>query len=229
MRERAPQEPAPGAPPPAPFVPALGVPWLTGLYDPLIRRWSAATRLRATVVAALDLRPGLRLLELGAGPGRLAIQIKRAHPEVTIDAVDIDPRMVARARRHAAGAGVEIAFRAADMTALDDAAPGGHDRVYSTMTFHHLAPAAKQRALAAARRALAPGGRFVVADFTRPRDPLQWALFAWIQQPLDGFANTRPHRDGRFEQAVRATFGEVRSAAVARTIAGTIETFVCAP
>lgn len=225
MREREPRE----AEARAPFVPALGVPWLTGLYDPLIRRWSAATRLRAQVIAALALRPGMRVLELGAGPGRLAIQIKRAHPEVTLDAVDIDPRMIARARRNAAAAGVEVAFRQADMTALADLAPGGHDRIYSTMTFHHLAPTAKQRALDAAHRALAPGGRFVVADFTRPRDPLQWALFAWIQQPLDGFANTRPHRDGRFEQAVRATFGEVHSAAVARTIAGSIETFVCAP
>jgi hypothetical protein len=66
-------------------------------------------------------------------------------------------------------------------------------------------------------------------NFNRPRDSLQWALFAWIQQPLDGFLNTRPHRDGRFEQAVRATFGQVHSAAVARTIAGTVETFVCVP
>jgi hypothetical protein len=35
--------------------------------------------------------------------------------------------------------------------------------------------------------------------------------------------------DGRFEQTVRTTFARVHSAAVARTIAGTIETFVCVP
>jgi cyclopropane fatty-acyl-phospholipid synthase-like methyltransferase len=132
--------------------------------------------------------------------------------------------MVANARRNAERAGVDVAFREGDMT---EATGGGYDRVYSTMTFHHLSPGAKQQALDAARAALGTGGTFVLADFTRPRDPLQWALFAWIQQPLDGFANTRPHRDGRFEAAVRATFDHVRSAAVARTIAGTIETFVC--
>lgn len=212
-----------------PYVPALGFHWLTAVYDPLIRGWSAAARMRTAVIAALDLRPGMRILELGAGPGRLAIQIKRAHADVAIDAVDIDTRMVASARRNAARAGVEIAFREADMTCLPGLERGSYDRVYSTMTFHHLLPAAKQRALEIARCALAVGGSFVVADFNRPRDSLQWALFAWIQQPLDGFQNTRPHRDGRFEQALRTTFGQVQSAAVARTIAGTVETFVCVP
>lgn len=208
------------------YVPALGFHWLTAIYDPLIRRWGAATRMRASVIAALDLQPGMRILELGAGPGRLAIQVKRAHPDVTIDAVDIDTRMVARAQRNASSAGVDIAFRAADMTSLQER---GYDRVYSTMTFHHLGLEAKQHALSSARQALSPDGKFVIADFTRPRDALQWALFAWIQQPLDGFANTRPHRDGRFERAIHAAFTRVRSTAVARTIAGTIETFVCEP
>ena len=97
------------------------------------------------------------------------------------------------------------------------------------MTFHHLLPDAKRQALAAARRVLAPSGSFVVADFSRPLDPIQWALFSWIQQPLDGFQNTRPHRDGHFEQALRDTFGQVRSTDVRRTVAGTVETFHCSP
>ena len=209
------------------FVPALGMHWLTAAYDPLIRCWSAASRMRRVVIDTLDLQPGMRILELGAGPGRLAIQIKRSHPQVDVDAIDIDARMVARARRNAAAAGVDVAFRAADMTCLTDGAR--YDRVYSTMTFHHLLPEAKDAALSVARSALAPGGSFVVADFGRPRDPLQWALFSWIQQPLDGFRNTRPHRDGGFERALCGAFADVRSAAVWRTVAGTIEAFVCTP
>ncbi len=211
------------------FVPALGFHWLTALYDPLIRRWAAATRIRASVVDALALEPGMRILELGAGPGRLAIQIKRAHPEVTVDAIDIDGRMIARARQNAEHANVDITFREADMTSHAHVDARGYDRVYSTMTFHHLAPVGKDRALATAHHALDDAGHMVVADFSRPRDPLQWALFAWIQQPLDGFTNTRPHRDGRFERALRTAFPDVQSSAVWRTIAGTIETFVCRP
>lgn len=209
------------------FVPALGFHWLTRLYDPLIRGWSAARKLRASVIDALELQPGMRLLELGAGPGRLAIQIKRQHPAVTIDTVDADGSMVARAHRNAAKAGLEIGVHEGDMTRLPEL--GTFDRVYSTMTFHHLSPEAKTAALTEARRVLRPGGSFVVGDFGRPRDPLQWALFAWIQQPLDGFRNTRPHRDGRYERAVRDAFGQVRSAAAWRSIAGTLEVFVCTP
>ena len=207
------------------FIPALRFHWLTALYDPLIRAWSAASRMRASVIDALELRPGMRLLELGCGPGRLAIEIKRASPSVTIDAVDIDASMIARARRNAAE--LDIAFHRADITALPDL--GTFDRVYSTMVFHHLSPSAKHEALATARRVLRPGGTFVVGDFGRPRDALQHALFSWIQQPLDGFENTSPHRDGRYEHAVRSTFSTVHSAAVWRTVAGTLELFVCSP
>jgi ubiquinone/menaquinone biosynthesis C-methylase UbiE len=209
------------------FVPALGFHWLTALYDPLIRGWSAAARLRASVIDALDLQPGMRLLELGAGPGRLAIEIKRRHPTVAIDAVDIDASMVARARGNAFAAGVELAVHEADMTRLPEL--GSFDRVYSTMVFHHLQPDEKQAAFTAARRVLRPGGYFVVGDFGMPMDPLQWALFSWIQQPLDGFRNTSPHRDGRYERALRGTFEQARRTTVLRTIAGTIEVFVCAP
>ncbi len=207
------------------FVPALGFHWLTALYDPLIRSWSAAASLRAKVIDSLDLRPGMRLLELGAGPGRLAIEIKRRHPTVAVEAVDIDASMVARAQRNALAAGVDITLHQADMTRLPEL--GTYDRVCSTMVFHHLQPHEKQAALAAARSVLRPGGHFVVGDFGTPRDVLQWALFSWVQQPLDGFRNTSPHRDGRYERAVRDTFEQVRSVAVLRTIAGTIEVFVC--
>jgi len=211
---------------PRPYVPALGFHRLTGLYDPLIRGWSAAAKMRRSVIDALALAPGMRLLELGAGPGRLAIQIKQRHPEVAIDALDIDASMIARGQRNATAAGVDVRFHAGDMTALGEH-HGPYDRVYSTMTFHHLCPASKHRALASARRVLRAGGSFVVADFSRPRDVLQHALFRFIQQPLDGYVNTQPHRDGRYERAVRDTFATVHSAAVWKTVAGTIEMFVC--
>ena len=207
------------------FVPALGFHRLTALYDPLIRAWGAMSRMRSSVIDALDLRPGLRLLELGSGSGRLAIEIKRRHPEVTIDAVDADLSMVTRAKRNAARAGVSISFHEGCMTRLPEL--GTFDRIYSTMVFHHLLPAAKQEALTDAKRVLRPDGSFVVADFGRPRDALQLALFSLVQQPLDGYANTAPHRDGRYESAVRGTFSSVRSAAVWRTAAGTLELFVC--
>lgn len=208
------------------FVPALRFHALSRIYDPFMERWTAASRMRATVIAALDLRPGLQLLELGCGPGRLAIEIKRRHPDVTIDAVDADPVMVEQARQNAATAAVDIEVREADVTRLPDT--GRYDRIYSTLVFHHLLMDGKHAALASARRMLNPGGRFVVADFVRPQGPVQ-AVLTYLVWPLDGIPNTSPHRDGRFERALEATFAKARLVATWRTVFGTLGAFICEP
>ncbi len=206
------------------YVPALRFHWLTRLYDPLMERWLAATRMRAAVIDAMVLSPGLRVLELGCGPGRLAVQIKQAYPDVAIDAVDADPAMAASARDLARAARADISFYRADITQLPLAGP--YDRVYSTLVFHHLLPDRKERALEEVSRVLRPGGWFVIADFGVPRGTVQWLLSSIIH-PLDGIPNTAPHRDGRFERLLRVSFARVRSEAVWRTVFGTIELFVC--
>lgn len=208
------------------YIPALRFHALTRLYDPLIERLMAMARVRAAVIGALDLRAGLRLLELGSGPGRLAIEIKQRHPSVDIDAVDADPAMVEQARRKAQAAGVTIDVIEGDITKLPDL--GRYDRIYSTLVFHHLKPDGKRRALMKIRELLSPQGCFVIADFGRPRGGLQWLLSAAIH-PLDGIENTAPHRDGRFETLLRTTFSTAQSLAVWKTIVGTIELFVCTP
>ncbi len=208
------------------YIPALRFRLLTPLYDPLMERWTGARTMRRAVIEALDLRPGLRLLELGCGPGRLAIEIKHRWPDISIDALDVDPAILEVARRNAANAGVAINFRAADIT--DPRLPGVYDRVYSTLVFHHLHPAGKQRALAGLRRILRDDGRLVVADFGRPQDWLQWALLTFWGF-FDGIKNTASHRDGGFEELLRSGFAEVRTEAAWRTAFGTLELFVCRP
>ena len=51
------------------------------------------------VVAALDLRPGMRVLDAGCGTGALEVRLAERHPEVEVVAVDASPAMLARARR----------------------------------------------------------------------------------------------------------------------------------
>lgn len=206
------------------YTPALRFHWLTRLYDPLMERWSASRRLRAAVIAGLDVAPGLRLLELGCGPGRLAVEIKRREPGVVLDAVDVDPRMVERARRNALAAGVEIAVRQGDITALREDVT--YDRIYSTLVFHHLSPPGKEAALAGARRMLVPGGRFVIADFVRPAGSLQAALFS-LWGRIEGWGTTAPHYDGRFERMLANAFPTVERVGEWRTVFGTIGAFVC--
>lgn len=208
------------------FIPALRLRILTRVYDPLMERWTAAAQVRRAVIDALDLHPGLRLLELGCGPGRLAIAIKKRNPESMIDALDADPEILVVARRNAADAGVDVRFHQADIARLPNLGP--FDLVYSTLVFHHLLPEGKREALAGVRRALKAGGRFVIADFGRPRGAVQWMLSNAIH-PLDGVRNTAPHRSGQFEGMLHATFTRVDTVAFWRTAFGTIELFVCVP
>jgi len=182
---------------------ALRLDALAWAYEPIAMRLCRARAWRPAVVAAIAPRPGMRILDLGCGPGTLCRLLTRACPEATVVGVDPDPVMLERARRaaaHAAGLG----FVAASATALPATAP--FDRPFdvctSTLMFHHLAPAEKRAALGEAVRLLAPGGRLVVADWGPPATVAGHAAFA-VTRVFDGRAVTRAHADGGFVAMLR--------------------------
>src|SRR5262245_35559091 len=141
----------------------LGPSWFTAAYDPLTARWPAGNKMRAAVIDALQLAPGQRLLELGCGSGRLAIQIKRGWQEVAITAVDGNRDIMKVAQKRAEQAGVDIDFVLGDFTTCP--LKGSYDRVYSTLVLHHLNLDAKQDVLARIHGLLADDGKIVIADF----------------------------------------------------------------
>jgi SAM-dependent methyltransferase len=60
-----------------------------------------------TLIQRLDLRPGMRVLDAGCGPGRLTVPVAQAvGPAGHIMAVDLQPAMLQRARAKAAAAHV---------------------------------------------------------------------------------------------------------------------------
>jgi ubiquinone/menaquinone biosynthesis C-methylase UbiE len=182
---------------------ALGLDALAWAYEPIAMRVCRAAAWRPAVVAAVDPRPGMRILDLGCGPGTLCRLLARACPEATVVGVEPDPVMLARARRAAADA-TGLCFVRADATALPATAP--LDRVFdvgvSTLMFHHLAPDDKRAALGEAVRLLAPGGRLVVADWGPPATVAGHAAFA-VTRLFDGRTVTRAHADGGFVAMLR--------------------------
>jgi SAM-dependent methyltransferase len=111
--------------------------------------------------------PGARVLEVGCGPGRLAIRLAREHG-LEVTGVDLDPGMIERARANAAasrdGGGPEPSFAVGDAASLPFA-DRSFDLVVSTLSLHHWAdPAA---GLAEIGRVLRPGGRALVWDLRR--------------------------------------------------------------
>ncbi|MBW0105513.1 class I SAM-dependent methyltransferase [Pseudonocardia sp. KRD291] len=111
--------------------------------------------------------PGARVLEVGCGAGYGTELILRRFGAARVDAIDLDPQMVARAGRRLAGHGDRVRLAAGDMTDLRaalDAQDGDYDAVFDFAIIHHVPdwPAA----LAEIARVLRPGGRFYFDEVT---------------------------------------------------------------
>ncbi len=122
----------------------------------------------------LGLRPGERLLDLGAGAGFDAILAARAvSPDGTVTGLDVAEAMVAKARRAATLVNVEnVAFERGDAEAMPFS-DGSFDVALVNGIFN-LCPD-KPPAARELFRVLRPGGRAVVAEitFTDPLPPTE--------------------------------------------------------
>jgi SAM-dependent methyltransferase len=115
------------------------------------------------VVAALKLRPGDRVCDVGAGPGYFTLRLARAvGPSGKVFAIDAEPRMLAVLLDRLAQEKIEnvVGTLATDGVGLP---PEPVDRVLMVNAFHHFAAGvAYLRALSGLLR---PGGTIVNVDF----------------------------------------------------------------
>jgi protein-L-isoaspartate(D-aspartate) O-methyltransferase len=103
---------------------------------------SSQPAIMAIMLDQLDLAPGLRVLEIGAGTGYNAALINRiVGPAGQVTSIDIDPDLVATAREHLARAGFgEVMVACADGAwGYPERAP--YDRIIATVGVSDLAPA----------------------------------------------------------------------------------------
>lgn len=124
-------------------------PWDTGVSPP-------------ELLAHIANHPPGRALDLGCGTGTNAITLAKHGWQVT--AVDFALPAIRSARAKARRAGVQVDFRAADVTRLEDV-HGPFDLVLDIGCFHTLDQAGKQRYVANLKRLLAPGGVFLLYAF----------------------------------------------------------------
>lgn len=104
-----------------------------------------------------------RILEIGAGHGRLSEEILGLHPTATVTASDVDPRSVANMAAGPLGSHPRARTQVIDATAID-ADDAAYDLVVFALAFHHLPPATACRAIAEATRVAT---RFLVVDLKR--------------------------------------------------------------
>lgn len=208
-------------PPESKYVPALGFRRLTPYYDAVVGATTRERSFKQALIKQARFEPGQRVLDLACGTGTLAIWIKQNQPQADVTGVDGDPAMLSLASRKALKADVSVKFA----HALSDSLPYPDvhfDRIVSSLFFHHLSWASKERTARELFRVLKPGGEIHVADWGRAANALMRGLFILVQL-LDGFKNTQDNVSGRlitlFEQA---GFVEVAQRRTFSTIFGTM-------
>ena len=149
-----------------PYLPGMGRHALLPLYDPVTRLVGARAMHRRLVDQA-DLRPGLRVLEVGCGTGNLALLAARRYPGIVLRGLDPDPRALARAAAKARRAGVPLELDRGYADRLPYPT-GGTDRVLSSLMIHHLPADERPAALREIARVLAPGGSLHLVDLGGP-------------------------------------------------------------
>ena len=139
------------------------------LFDTCVFRGNGR-KLRQRTVTLAQLQLGDQVLDVGCGTGTLALEVQRRVGSAG-RVVGIDPgnEQIARARAKAARQHVPIAFQVGviEQLAFPDQT---FDVVLSTLMMHHLPTAVKAQGLAEIARVLKPGGRLIIADFTRKQE-----------------------------------------------------------
>ena len=123
------------------------------------------------VVAALRVRPGDTVADVGVGPGFFALRLARAvGPRGRVYAVDVVPAMIAVLRDRIAGAALD---NVTPVLARDDdplLPEAACDLILVVNTFHHFPDGVAYLRLLASR--LKPGGRIANVDFHKREMPV---------------------------------------------------------
>lgn len=124
-----------------------------------------------------------RAIDVGGGPGKLAVRLARMAPQAEVVSLDLSPEMVDLANQAAAEAG--LSDRVKGVLGSAESIPFPDDSfelVVSTLSLHHW-----EQPVAAFReidRVLKPGGRALIVDFRRDMALLPWLFVNFVQRVI---------------------------------------------
>ena len=132
--------------------------WTAGNFSEIAKAYEKGA---AEFVERLDLKPGMKFLDVACGSGNLALPAARLG--ATVSGMDIAPEMVQQARENARREGLTAQFDEGDAEALQYA-DGSFD-VVATMFGAMFAPRPELTA-SELLRVCKPGGRIAMANWT---------------------------------------------------------------
>jgi precorrin-6Y C5,15-methyltransferase (decarboxylating) len=148
------------------------VPLCNGLPDAAFENDGQLTKqdMRAITLSALCPRPGLRLWDVGAGAGSIAIEWMLSHPSCRAIAIEKDHSRCERIRRNAASLGVPV------MDVVETLAPEGLEDLAPPDAIFMGGGAGTPGNFEACWRALPTGGRLVINAVSLETEAL---VLAW--------------------------------------------------
>jgi ubiquinone/menaquinone biosynthesis C-methylase UbiE len=165
------------------------IPWfLAGLIDNPVRRRVQSPK---KIADRLDLGPGMRVVEIGPGPGTFTIEIgTKVAPGGSVYAFDISPKtirkLLARIVKRGANNVAPVIASAYDLPLV------GHsvDRVFMVAVLAEIPD--RQRALREFARVLKPNGLLSISEFVSDPDyPLRRTVIRWCHEA--GFQEISKH------------------------------------
>ncbi len=175
--------------------------WLGGEDTPLIPA-ERTEREVACLVDVLALPPGASVLDLACGHGRHAVPLaQRGYAVIGLDLAEYHLEM---ARRRAADAGVQVEWVRADMREIPQTMDGRFDAVINMLTAfgYFESDDEDRRILEGVRRALRPGGCFLLDFINRDRVMRQYREKDWLEHDGDVLLEAR-----RFDFLTGRTYG----------------------
>lgn len=148
-----------------------------------------------------------RVLDVATGTGDLAIQIARRISGVQVLGVDLSEGMLEVARRKVAARGLEdrvsLEVGDAEHLSVEDASVDVVTVAFGVRNFGDLEAGLKQMA-----RTIKPGGKVVILEFSRPRNPVFRTLYEFYTYRILPRIGGMISRDKRAYEYLPASVGE---------------------
>ncbi len=208
------------------YIPALGFNFLTYLFDPLLALTMPERKFKKALIdqAAIEFNPNLSILDFGCGTATLTIMAKEACKRNHVCGVDVDPKVLAIARRKVQRSKLQIEISQYNGKTLPYQS-NTFDLVLSSLVFHHLSSHQKGKVLQEIFRVLKTGGQLHIADWGKAQNALMRRAF-YLVQFLDGFDNTTDHVKGLLPLYIEnAGFCSVEGTSHYATLFGTLSLY----